>query len=107
HQRTCYNADMRMLVTALCAATCVAVLAAVGYFFYGEYAEAKARAAETARLEDVRKELFALAEAGAGEVDKVRKYCSVAETGLTVHYLRDAHDHWRQVVKNCRYFGYL
>jgi len=29
----------------LIAATCVAVLAAVGYFFYGEYADAQAREA--------------------------------------------------------------
>lgn len=92
---------------ALIAATCVALLGAVGYFFYGEYADAQARAVETARLEGARKELFSLAEAGGEEVDKVRKYCSVAETGLTVHHLRNAHDHWRQVVKNCRYFGYL
>lgn len=96
-----------MLVTTLCAAACVAVLAAVGYFFYGEYAEAKARAAETARLEDVRKELFTLADAKADEPDKVRKHCRAAEAGLTVSYLNHAHGHWRHVVKNCRYFGYL
>lgn len=48
-------------MNALIAATCIAVLAAVGYFFYGEYAEAQRIAAHAEQQSVIRGcEQFAL-----------------------------------------------
>lgn len=90
----------------LVAATCVAVLAAVGYFFWGEYGSFRANADKEARASDARKELFELAQAGENERDKVVSFCNDVDNIIQNIASPDTVEMWRQVKKNCRVLGY-
>lgn len=76
----------------LVGAACIAIIAAVGYFFWSEYADrrdaetraavAEVRAAATRQESDIaRTNLFRLADAAAGEDGKVRSYCRNIDRG--------------------------
>lgn len=92
---------------ALVAAACIAVLAFVGYFFWGEYSKAKAIADEAARIESVRSEIFDLAKGSAGlsQTEKARSYCDLLNK-INTNNPEKSHARER-VLQNCRYFGYL
>lgn len=95
---------MRVLV----AAACIAVLAAVSYYFWSEYAEAQARSSESAKVEEIRKDLFSFAGVDHDDTEGVIKFCRSAEFSLDGSFLSsDTRPIWRQAVKNCRYLGYL
>lgn len=88
---------MKALVTA----TCVAVLAAVGVYLWGQFSERQQSRAALTHDEGVRKELFEFAKALPGDDEKVRSFCT---------RVRDASDQseaFRQVAANCRALGYL
>lgn len=60
---------------ALIAATCVAILATVGYYFWGEYSEAKAQRERDAEIAVVRAQVFEDARASPGDYAKARQHC--------------------------------
>lgn len=92
---------------ALVAATCIAVLAFVGYFFWNEYEKRSARNERAASIEHAHTEIMDLAKGAAGlsDAEKARNYCSVLErsnrNNPTPSSARE------QIIKNCRRFGYL
>lgn len=66
---------MKALIATSCVATCVAVLAMTGYFFYGEYAEARAQTERQARVDDAMLWLYTLSEAEKGDTSRVAQFC--------------------------------
>lgn len=88
---------------ALVAATCVAVLAAVGYYFVGEIRAHSAKSERLERIEGARAELFKFANAAPGDDDKVKQYCSY----IRDHNKTDKSEYSRQLETNCRSLGYL
>ena len=79
----------------------VSVIAAVGYYFWGEYRTGSEAAAREARIEGARQELFDLARAQPGDDQKVRYYCDwMNKRGQSDAFAL-------QLIKNCRHFGYL
>jgi len=88
---------------ALVAAACIAILAVVGYFFYGEAQQAAERAAHQDRVEEARRELFRLTIAKPHELQYVISYCeSLASGGL-----RNKTAGQRQTIATCQLAGYL
>jgi hypothetical protein len=93
---------------AVIVAACVAVIAFVGYFFWGEFRRYRdeVNAQETDRA--VRDELFSMAKAKRSEPEKVRAYCARAE-----HEVYDLDGQLRdnsiakQLVINCQVQGFL
>jgi hypothetical protein len=92
---------------ALIAVTCVAVLTVVGYYFWGEYRLAQHREADRERIERARSELFGLAEAERGDVERVRGFCRSVDSLLDDPVLRDNREFWRGIIRNCRGLGYF
>jgi len=92
---------------ALVACAGVVVISGGGYYAYSQYADARARSLEQARLENVRDGLFRDAEAAKNDVEAVKKYCQAAKTSQTLSVLADKHELYRKIEENCRYFGYL
>ena len=90
---------------ALIATACIAVIAAVGYYFWGEWQSARERAYRAAELEGARNELFEFAKAKPHETEKVRVWCRAADKAIETT-LRD-NEIAIQAVRNCRYFDYL
>jgi len=88
----------------LLAATCIAILAGIGYYFYGEIRLAADRAEEAKTREYVRRELFQLAGATPQEADKVRKFCT---TLVSPSWQAEKDAFYRRIVGNCRALGYL
>lgn len=67
---------------ALVAVTCIAVLAAVGYYFWGEYSEAQAKYERQAKINEAMSWLYALSKAEKGDVERVKQFCnSIREYG--------------------------
>lgn len=91
---------------ALVVVTCVAVLAAVGYYFWGEYGSFRAKSDREARADGARKELFELAQAGEYERDKVVSFCNGVDNIIQNIASPDTVDMWQQVKTNCRVLGY-
>lgn len=60
----------------LVAAACIAVLAAVGYYFWAEYSAAQDRAIRASNLAAIRAQVFKDAEAAPGDFLKVERHCS-------------------------------
>jgi hypothetical protein len=92
---------MRVLVGV----ACIAVIAAVGYYFMQEYRTMQAADADRDRIDGVRAELFRFAGANKGEDAKVRVFCRnlSAAKGKTARMEED----FRFVERNCRGLGYL
>jgi hypothetical protein len=74
---------------ALIATTCVALLAAVGYFFYGEYAEAQARTERAAERAALLREVYSDARAEPGEAAKVMKHCDFVRDSVSSKTIGD------------------
>lgn len=102
---------------ALIAATCLAVLATVGYFFWGEYqaaADAKLRAdaAEAVRQlraeadRNAREEIFRLAYAEPGEEDMASGWCRLTAMRAEDGHLKGNKEAER-IVANCKRLGLL
>lgn len=102
---------------ALVAATCIAILAAIGYFFWGEYqaaADAKLRAdAKKAVIEmrieadrKAREEIFRLAYAEPGEEDMASGWCKLTATRTEDGHLKGNKEAAR-IVQNCKRLGLL
>lgn len=62
---------------ALLAATCVAVLAVVGYYFWGEWQKHAAAQEYADNLASAKADLFRLAQAEPYEVEKAIKFCKL------------------------------
>lgn len=93
---------------------CVAVIAAVGYFFWGEYdqysqrveREQEIEAAKVEReqqFEAAKNELFKYAEAEPGDFVKVKVYCR----DTNVRRDHSENPFIKQILTNCRALGYL
>ena len=65
---------------ALFAATCVALLAVVGYYFAGEYAQARANAEARAKTEDAMNLLYRISGAPEGDTARLAQFCTNART---------------------------
>lgn len=89
---------------ALIAATCVAVLAAVGYYFWSEYSAHKLRTEIAQNNQRARLELQNQAKT-TGYNDDVNGYCVSMRTLLDGE-LKD-NDFAKDLVHNCRLLGYL
>lgn len=93
----------------LVAAACIAILAFVGYFFWGEYSARRAldeaRVAAAAREAADREALFTLASADPGEDDMVRGWCKLAEMRLSGIW--KGNQTIERAVRNCRVLKYL
>jgi len=90
---------------ALIAAACIAVLAFVGYYFWGEYSKYEARQEAMRQTENLRKGLFTLAKAEDGNVLKVRHFCDLMTKINTNNPDRSLER--ESVIRTCRDFGYL
>ncbi|GHC61485.1 hypothetical protein [Limoniibacter endophyticus] len=95
---------------ALVASACIAVIAFVGYYFWGEY-EARARQvarveAATARNKADRDEIFELANANPGETDMASAWCRLTVMRLDGGKLAGNREAAR-LVTNCMRFGLL
>lgn len=104
---------MRLLV----AAACIAILAAVGYFFWGEYQAAadgklRADAAEAVRQLRVeadrkaREEIFRLAYAEPDEEDMASGWCKLTAMRAEDGHLKGNKEAER-IVQNCKRLGLL
>lgn len=95
---------------ALIAAACVAVILAVGYYFWGEYShhaeQAAANAAANTAMEAKRAALFTLANAGKSEDDMVRAWCKLAKMRIDGG-IWESNATAAAAVGDCRHFGYL
>lgn len=89
----------------LIAAACVVVIAAGGWYLYSEYQLRSVRAEREAGLERARAEILKFAEARPDEISKIRSYCE----GLNQRNMTDPEksEFREQIIRNCRYFGYL
>jgi len=85
---------------ALVAVTCIAVLAAVGFFFWGEYSEHRANSVERANKDAALQEMFSIANAEPNDTEKVRRMCQ------NIDKLPTQNDLTQRVAQNCRFFGY-
>ncbi len=92
---------------ALLATTCLAVLAAVGYYFYGQWREIDAAREANARIEAARSALFDYADAQAGEHEKVKQYCLVVDDILKSGRHPENRDFFTRMSNTCKYFHYL
>lgn len=90
---------------ALVAVTCIAVLGAAGYYFYGEFQSRRERVADQGRLDSVRAELFSLARAEPGDSKRVEEFCQGMKTNIDSG--RTADPMAKQVVINCRALDFL
>ncbi|ESY03414.1 hypothetical protein X753_20200 [Mesorhizobium sp. LNJC399B00] len=95
---------MNRQMQGLIAAACIAVIAGVGYYVWGEFSSYRARVAEEAEVESVRAELFDLAEAKSYEPEKVRMMCARLREKLETE-LKD-NDMAKQAFVNCRVLRY-
>lgn len=89
----------------LIAAACVVVIAAGGYYLWGQY---QYRAAANARAENInaaRNELFRLAGAEKGDDAAVRRFCSGLDSRIKTD-LKD-NDMAPAVLRNCRALGFI
>lgn len=93
---------------ALIAAACLAVIAAVGYYFWGEFAEWRSASADQAAA---RQEIYRLAGVQPGtrdEMGRVIRWCKAIDEKLSDNgFTGEATSTARRVVQNCRFFGYL
>lgn len=86
----------------------VAVIAAVGYYFWSEYSAYRARQDAELTTERARAELFEQAEAGPGDAASVRVWCKIVSDRLdTGGYSASGAEARRRLVSNCRALGYL
>lgn len=93
---------------ALVAAACIAIIAAVGYYFWQEHQRslvARGIAAASARREAAVKALFDAAGARPFEASKVRKFC--AEMDRQNETAKGNIDALVSVTERCRALGYL
>lgn len=101
----------------LVAITCLAVLAAVGYFFWGEYqaaADAKLRAEAAKAVRELRaeadrrarEEIFRLAYAEPDEEDMASGWCKLTATRAEDGHLKGNKEAER-IVQNCKRLGLL
>lgn len=92
----------------LIATACVCIIAASGFYFYGQY-QAHQVAAEVAKraagIEAARKEIFQFAGATDDDVQKAERWC--ANLSENIGKSIDDSDLARGVLRNCRSFGYL
>lgn len=91
---------MRILIGA----TCIAVLAAVGYYFWGEW-QTSARSAQIEQSrEGARAELFRLAGAEPGDSASVRGFCKLMADKR--YRDNDNSEFTATLVRNCSALGY-
>jgi len=92
---------------ALVAAACIAVLAFVGYYFWGEYERARVAAAYAESVENSRKEIFSLAakSVGLNDEQRARSYCDVLNRINQNN--SDKSSERDRVLSNCRSLGFL
>lgn len=92
---------------ALIAAACIAVLAFVGYYFWGEYERARAAATYAESVEDSRREIFSLAakSVGLNDEQRARNYCDVLSRINQNN--SDKSSERERVLNICRSFGFL
>lgn len=67
---------------ALIAIACTAVIAAVGYYFWGEFSDARARSAAQSAHEADLAQLTAFAQAAPGDNARISEYCSAVAGSL-------------------------
>lgn len=102
---------------ALIGTTCIAILAAVGYFFWGEYqaaADAKLRADAVEAVRQLRaeadrkarEEIFRLAYAEPGEEDMASGWCKLTAMRAEDGRLKGNAEAER-IVQNCKRLGLL
>jgi Tfp pilus assembly protein PilE len=89
---------------ALIVVTCVTVIAAVGYYAWGEYSDFRAAAKAATAENAARAELFEAAQAAPGETQKVRDFCKVADT---MYDDGKGSEGMQILIRNCRFFNYL
>ncbi|MFH1796311.1 MAG: hypothetical protein ABIF45_17615 [Pseudomonadota bacterium] len=87
----------------LIAAACIAVIAATGYYFLGEYADYRRRADIAQGEEDARRELFWFAKAEPGDVATVRRWCGYLQN---TEKKMPGDETARHLARNCRALGY-
>lgn len=92
----------------LVAITCLAVLAAVGYFFWGEYnvyAAKEARiAAATAQRDQIRRDIYRLAAADPDEHDVARTFCKASK--LRLEWEKSPSSQQQAIVQGCKQLGF-
>lgn len=96
---------MNDILKWLVGAACVAVVCAVGYFFWGEFREARLRAEIADRRERVRAELFDLAKAEKHDVQRVSDWCKSLDGSLDTSLA--GNEMAKTLARNCRALGYL
>lgn len=95
---------MENWLKGLIAVACCIVIAAGGYFAWGEYSSYRLRSEVAAGRDGARVELFNLANAEPYEIDKVRAFC---KTMSDKRYRdNDNTDFVRILVRNCSALGY-
>lgn len=99
---------MKLLISA----ACVCIIVATGFYFNDLYARHRAAAEVAAEItkraagdELARKEIFQFAGATDDDVEKVRNWCSNLSENIGKSI--DDSSVARNVLHNCRFFGYL
>ena len=88
----------------LVAAACLAVLAAVSFYFWGEYRQMRRATEIQAGRESARQELFQLSGAKSFETEKVRDFCKRMSDKR--YRENDNSDFVRILVRNCGALGF-
>lgn len=93
----------------LVALTCLAVLAAVGYFFWGEYETHSARkarvAAATAQQDKIRRDIYRLAAADPDERDVALTFCKASK--LRLDWEQSPSSSQQAIVQGCKQIGLI
>lgn len=100
-------ANVNDLTRLLVIVACMAIIAAVGYYFWGEYRASRARAEAVADERAAHAELFEYAKAKRSEPEKVARWCKNLAAKMERDIEARTNRIVRQAVSNCRYFGYM
>lgn len=92
---------------ALIGCACVVVIAAGGWYAWGEYSRHRIQTERSDRIESARRELFDLAQASDNDREKVVSFCNSIDNIIENVASSDTKAMWRQIKTNCRALGYL
>ena len=83
---------------------CAVIIIGGGYYGWSEYQRISAAAERQAGVDRARKEIFQLASAEDGDLERVRQFCKAANTLAESQFKDD--DYAQNIARNCRAFGY-
>lgn len=92
---------------ALIAAACIAIIAAVGFYFWGEFATWRAANQRQANENEARAELFKLANVTPGSPDAIPRMQAWCKAISDVSRNEPNNEAARALTRNCRAFDYL